>query len=467
VEAISLIDQYSAEIAKKRESQAEDEEKASRDSIEEELKAQKKSIEDQYELQKKALEDRIKLLEEETDAYKEAMDERTSNASLMQETYKILADGLTDEWIKKLQEYENEYGEGLGILGQYVHDNLTKEMEASSLALQNINDNLEILSKSESLLQLFSMIFGLTDMEKIELVDKENLAEALTAAASIISELEGIDMTDALEKIESALSEVEIELLNEEDLLALTTTIDDVKTQQIENSNEVIMQYGTETTEFDNMQTSKDNRTTQFVNDTKTKADDLYAFVYDKLKLFETSYKMTIDTVNSYTDTFISKLQQAIDYLDTLITMASEISGVSLTVTHATADGVTVQRFATGGKVVGTGLVMAEDKERILSVRQTTAFEKLVDVADSVFGNNRLSSAISPVDNILNNNTSSIVDSSNRTGDVEVNVNVASVTKESLPQFQQMINNLERRIPDIVANSKFQGASLKGYNKTR
>jgi len=227
------------------------------------------------------------------------------------------------------------------------------------------------------------------------------------------------------------------------------------------------MQYGTETTEFDNMQTSKDTRTTKFVNDTKTKADDLYAFVYDKLKLFETSYKMTIDTVNSYTDTFISKLQQAIDYLDTLITMASEISGVSLTVTHATADGVSVQRFATGGKVVGTGLVMAEDKERILSVRQTTAFEKLVDVADSLFSSNQSIKMSNPVSDVLGDNSSSIVNSSNRMGDTQINFNVASMTKEALPQMQKMVDGLRKEIPDIVANSRFQGASLKGYSKTR
>ena len=123
---------------------ADDAERDRRDDIRNELNDRKDALRDQHDIDMEGLDRRLEIIDAEFEAESELLEKRLKNASLYAEARKILERGITDELIRQLKEYEDEFGEGMGILGDYVKTKLTQQILNAGEALQNLAHNVRV-----------------------------------------------------------------------------------------------------------------------------------------------------------------------------------------------------------------------------------------------------------------------------------------------------------------------------------
>lgn len=152
-EAISTIEDLKKQLKDKQDSIESDAEKERRQAIEDSYADQKEALQAQYDLQTKDLEARTKLLDEEYQKDSELINEKLKNANLYAEARLELEKGLNKELIAELTAYEDEFGAGMGILGEHVKDELRAQLQGAVEDLKNLSQNIELVSQKQGELE--------------------------------------------------------------------------------------------------------------------------------------------------------------------------------------------------------------------------------------------------------------------------------------------------------------------------
>ena len=132
-----------------------------------------------------ALDARREQLDAEFEAVQALFEERLRNANLYAEARLILERGVNEQLIQDLWAYEKEFGEGMGILGDYVKTRLTQQILIAGEALENLAHNVRIATDQDlfqrvlngenlTIRDVFSEMFNTTRLD--EIIDRINLA---------------------------------------------------------------------------------------------------------------------------------------------------------------------------------------------------------------------------------------------------------------------------------------------------
>jgi len=132
-----------------------------------------------------ALDARREQLDAEFEAVQALFEERLRNANLYAEARLLLERGVNEQLIQDLWAYEKEFGEGMGILGDYVKTRLTQQILIAGEALENLAHNVRIATDQDlfqrvlngenlTIRDVFSEMFNTTRLD--EIIDRINLA---------------------------------------------------------------------------------------------------------------------------------------------------------------------------------------------------------------------------------------------------------------------------------------------------
>ncbi|MDR1688812.1 MAG: phage tail tape measure protein [Clostridiales bacterium] len=173
--AISEIENINEQIKDKQKEIAEFEVQEQRKAVEASYSDQKDNLAKQYDTDISALEERQKLLDAEYEKDSALIQEKLKNANIYAEARLKIEKGITDEMITDLQRYEDEFGEGMGILGDYIKDKLAIQIESANESLAKLpeaiktanTETAELISQYEALSNIINNIFSSENMADI------------------------------------------------------------------------------------------------------------------------------------------------------------------------------------------------------------------------------------------------------------------------------------------------------------
>lgn len=364
--------------------------------------------------------------------------------------------------IADLHRYLDESGTGMGILGELVHDELTTQIEEFNIALQNMAKNIQTLKGEDSpLLDVKLDLMNLTE-EQAGII--EQMKKNSEAWAKATTEAEKARLQAENEKLASILGLDEYDItepwyLDDTKLTEIRNKIDEIKTAQINNINEVSEENNKEFDAFKDLQGHKQEEVDNFVTNSKTILGSLYTWLENGLNNFTNKFSNNIVTIENQLIKLLNRIKEAINSLNTLNNIVIKTSNIgSITPSNVSA---TPQRFATGGRAIGTGFAFVEDKEIVLNNRDSETFQKLVNLI------NNPSSSLNRILNIqqqgVNTNRLSSLANANTGKPVIAEFNFSGdIMKDTLPEVKRMINEAMDLLPAKIAQKRFEEASRFG-----
>ena len=148
-EAISRIEDLKRQLENRQGQIADADERDRREDIRNQLNDRRDALRDSLDAEMAALDRRREILDAEHDAIQAMFDERLRNANLYAEARLILERGVNEQLIADLRAYEKEFGEGMGILGDYVLTRLTQQIWVADEALRNLAANVRIATDQD------------------------------------------------------------------------------------------------------------------------------------------------------------------------------------------------------------------------------------------------------------------------------------------------------------------------------
>jgi len=215
-EAISRLEDINRQIRDRGQRLADQQEQDQRQDIRDDISARRDAVNESFDNQNQAVEDRIALLQDELQAMRDILDENMKNENLQAEARKKLARGLTDYHISLLHEWENRFGEGMGILGDYVRQSLEDQVVAWQNALGNLDRSVTFLGSVDGMLSGFGDPFESLSERQDHLLDAmswKNALETLARGTDFLGSVDGV--LSRFGDSHEGLSERQEQLLNE------------------------------------------------------------------------------------------------------------------------------------------------------------------------------------------------------------------------------------------------------------
>jgi len=179
------------QYADRRQGAADAAERDRREDIRNELGDRRDALRAQLDLEMQALDARRAQLDAEWDAVQALFVQRLSNAQLYAEARPILERGVNEQLIADLWAFEKEFGEGMGILGEYVKTRLTQQILIAGEALQNLANNVLIATDQN----LFERVIG----------------QGITVRDILAEMFNVTSLNDLINRINAAIMDIDIE----------------------------------------------------------------------------------------------------------------------------------------------------------------------------------------------------------------------------------------------------------------
>jgi len=456
-----------------------------------ELGDRRDALRAQLDLEMQALDARRDQLDAEWEATQAVFERRLSNAKLYAEARLILERGVNEQLIQDLWKYEKEFGEGMGILGDYVKTRLTQQILVAEEALQNLAHNVRIATDQDlfqrvlngegiTIRDVFGEMFNPTrlddvvkhiqdNIEKFAYMSDEGMFDfiqhqfgelpifAKEAIADVLRELSKgkIDIQEAFETIfnlpiENADTAFTTGLgawqLDENKTQVLFEMIDKITNAQVDNIETLIDLYDEDYRKFSEAQQRK-------LLSVRRLHDEVVRSSGDMFTLLSSNMTRWVGNVESV----LNQIGQAIHQLTAQLNVITQITAQTQTNllssnpnVKVNTNQVPVPRFATGGLNRGAGLRFLDPDEQVLTAEQTKAFSELVFGLGSDGMRNI-------TDGIRKANVPSTNMQSGKILEANFNFN-AGVTQEALPEVKRMLNSaiyeLKGEIPNIVATEQ-------------
>ena len=148
-EAISRIEDLRRQYAEQSGRAADAAERDRREDVRNQLTDRRDDLRDRLAREMDLIDLRRDALEAERDAAREIHDERLRNANLFAEARKVLERGVSAQLLKDLWKYEKEFGEGMGILGDYVYTRLVQQLLAAHGALEDLVYSIQVATSQD------------------------------------------------------------------------------------------------------------------------------------------------------------------------------------------------------------------------------------------------------------------------------------------------------------------------------
>jgi hypothetical protein len=434
----------------------EEEETDRRNAIKDELGDRKDALKDQYDLDTQNLDNRIQGLDLEYEAEQRIFDAKMTNANLYAQAKIILEQGVTAELIQQLRDYEDEFGEGMGILGDYVKTQLTNQILDAALALKSLAKNIEIVTNTDSPLNQITTALNdnLETLTKEQLNVIEQMKQNSIAWANTTSEMGRSRLAAENERIgyaqgwfkDSSTGTWYLDESKTDKLYEVMTNVQNTQTSQIDKLME---KYDEEYAKYEEVQKKKMEATSKANNEIVKSNNDLYDVLISNMNRF-------IDNFDAMANQIATIVNQLMGRLSVVTELSNSSSNVSV---PSVGDDpiIPVTRFSTGGLNKEAGIRFLDPNEQVLTAEQTKAFQELV------FG-----LGTTGMQNITNTLQKPDINAQNRSLIEASFVFQGSITQEAMPQVKKMVNDaiygLKAEIPSIVASNQMDGLRRMGFN---
>jgi|GEM_PF-6432451 len=296
-----------------------------------------------------------------------------NNINFQVKAFNELKHGLSESMQEQIRDMENRFGEGMGIMGKHVHNELTKEFAIFSASLE-------------------SFINGLTGADTDSSATLQALYEHME---KLREEYEAINNQVIAQKEEEKRKAEEVKAKEIETKDAIIDKTEEVKDTTIENLAE------------------QGEAQDEYHEGIIEGSDDVKDVVINNILDIKNRTVDNLTFMTEFTDKFIESLQKAVEELNGLLQAISQIEGASITInTPNTGGGMfgggmgSIASFAQGGIAGGIsggargsssqsqawsqgrgasmsappghGLAYIASGERVLSLQQTKSYEEQV-----------------------------------------------------------------------------------------
>ena len=184
MEAISRLRNLQRQYEDRQRGVADAAERDRREDIRLELGDRRDALREQLDLEMQALDARREQLDAERDAVQEVFDQRLGNAALYAEARLVLERGVSEQLLADLWAFEKEFGEGMGILGEYVKTRLVQQLIVANEALQELAHNVRAATDQSLLESLMGRDLAIRDIfaEMFDVASLDGLVSKINEA---------------------------------------------------------------------------------------------------------------------------------------------------------------------------------------------------------------------------------------------------------------------------------------------